>query len=275
MGSVSSHRARLGRGECTTSEAACWEARRIFLAAASQVAPSTYWSLFPDRMDDATRRALGKRWKGDPEGMAASENAWYERSTQEYQARWNDDPEATIAAWQARWNLRDAWLADVARQTLRARFRYHARGRTLLIGVNGPPPGLFVTPTCRNVHAGRLLGLPLDDLYWNPSDETRADARSRLIRAVDAELDRVEADVAGSPAPRKSPEHFDWLARYQVLGVSGLSIARTLPTRNPDTIPEQAARRVQKAIVVTARLIGLSLRHDPYRGLTHTANIGA
>lgn len=70
---------------------------------------------------------------------------------------------------------------------------------------------------------------------WHPLYETRKEAKDRLMRAFEAVLDLYLAkqveDLKSSPAfqknsPKLNLEHFDWLATYQVEGLSLSKIAQ-------------------------------------------------
>jgi hypothetical protein len=63
---------------------------------------------------------------------------------------------------------------------------------------------------------------------WDPLQETRDDCIKRVLKQVrdelETQLDQAQAlyeKVVGfQPAPRvKAEEHFDWLARFQILGL--------------------------------------------------------
>jgi len=233
MTRVPNRRVRLGRGQVTSRETELWEARRMFFRAVHAVSPQAYWSLFPDEPGDAAFKA--------------------------YRDRWGDDPAAMIRDWQVRWNLTDAWCADVAGNTLRARLKPHVNGLTTLIGINGPAPDWFVTPRFDGSGAFGLLHIPLVELCWNQGTETRKYVRDRLIDIIDAELDRVAAETSMPRTREKTPEHFVWLAKSRVLREHPQSIAETIIDA-PDAPYVHAVHRkrtVEKGIKDTANLIGL------------------
>lgn len=216
---------RLGRGQVTMGDAGTWEARRAFLRAVYCVSPDTYWSLFPGESNDAAYQA--------------------------WQERWGDDPEVMILDWQKCWHLRDPWLADVARDTLRVRLKWYVQGVTHVMGEDW-----FVTPRFRNTGTLSLIGFPLNELYWDRGTETRKYVRDRLISLLHAELDRVEAETSVPKTRTKSPEHFGWLARYQVLEESKEQIAESV---------EQDRSVVGRAVNGVAEMIGVTQR-QPKRG---------
>jgi hypothetical protein len=66
---------------------------------------------------------------------------------------------------------------------------------------------------------------------WSPDGETRAHARQRILTAVDEYLDQVEKQVRQDgwrPSPTKAEieSHVEWLALYQIDGISHSEIAR-------------------------------------------------
>ncbi len=224
MARVANRRIRLGRGQVTSADVTIWEARRLFLRAVFRVSPETYWSLFPDGPGDA--------------------------AVAEWRARWNDDLPAMVARWQEYWNLTDQWCADVAVNTLRSRLGAHTRGCTALWNRDR-----FVIPKPHPGASGGILALPIADLYWNPEIETHKEARARLHALIDAELDRLE-NVAIPLTRPKSPDHFVWLARNQVVRESKELIA--------DTTGRDRSQ-VGRAVSELAGLIGLKER-EPKRG---------
>lgn len=236
MARVTNPHIRLGRGQVTNAHDSIWEARRAFLRAVHDVEPAVFRFLFPA---DSGQDALDA-----------------------YRRQWNDDPNAMIAAWQSRWHLYNPWLAEVARNTLRANLKRHVQGVPVRLSRDA-----FVTPHARDKGAGAALGIPGYEWYWNRARETRQSVEERLIAAIKAELDRVELETTMPKPGRKSPEHFTWLARYQVLEETGQGITSTLPDKHPEKFRgvEERARAVQMAIIRTKDLIGLTLRDDPYR----------
>lgn len=235
MAKITNPRVRLGRGQRTSGDALLWEARRAFLAAVCTVSPETYWSLFP----------------GEP--TAAAVRAWRDR--------WENDPGAMIRDWQDDWNLTDQWVADVAANTVRHRFRRLADGVTFAWGIrwSDPEPDYFVTPHVKVPGGFGLLSIPINELFWDQERETRKFVRDRLIAIIDDELTRVESESVLVPVKTKSPEHFVWLARNHVLRKPARSMAIDL-INDPDATLEDIAYRarpIQKAIVDTAKLIGL------------------
>jgi hypothetical protein len=215
-------RLRFGDGSLNSEEAMLWEARAAFLAAVYQVQPATYWSLFPVE-------------PGEP-------------AYQVWRTRWDDDPRALVEWWQAKWHLTDGWLAEVAVNTLRSRLRQFVEGQTHVMpaaesgGTNERWTSPFAIPKLRHDHAaGHAFWLPEVNLHWNPTTETRHEVLSRLMAAIDVELDRIESisSQGRRTTVTSTPEHFYWLARFQdgdesktrlaaALGMSRGSVGRTI-----------------------------------------------
>lgn len=232
MTSAKHPRLRLGRGDYTRDEEQTWAARRAFLKAVYAVSSDTYWSLFPDGPGD--------------EALAA----WH--------ARYTGDIEAMIAAWQKHWHLNetkkttDAWLTDVARNTLRQQLKWHVEGTTYFWGIDR-----FATPQPRgSLHADPFIRLSDIDLYWNPAAELWEHAEQRILAALRSERDRIAANVTSSRTRTKEPEHFIWLARYQVRKENKEDIAASVGV---------ALSSVVRGVNTTAKFIELELR-QPKRG---------
>lgn len=102
-------------------------------------------------------------------------------------------------------------------------------------------------------------------LDWDPLIESRADAEARLSAEVLEELkkamDRIEQSFqhagAASPQVKRRVEHFDWLARYQVLKESVSSIARDPRLASGASVDRKTVR---SAVQSTAALISVKLR---------------
>ncbi len=96
----------------------------------------------------------------------------------------------------------------------------------------------------------------LPELDWNPFEHARAD----MERSYGEYLDLVESTYrqAGyvSVPEKRTPEHFIWLAAYQVLGYSISGIADAI---------DESRQRVQSGVKKLAREIDLKLR-GPARG---------
>lgn len=234
-------RIHLGRGQVTSRDAATWEARRWFFRAVYAVSPETYWSLFPEEPGETALRA--------------------------YRDQWRDSPYAMICAWQDQWNLPDPWAGEVAWLTIQTRLRWFVKGLTAISGINGATADWFVTPRTRTPDAFGLIGIEAAQLSYNPTNETRPEFWQWLHALIDPQLQSIEDAAALTTTKTKTPKHFLWLARYQVLKEHARPIAATL-IDDPDVTHVDItykARAVQDAIVNTAELIGLELRDDPYR----------
>ena len=117
---------------------------------------------------------------------------------------------------------------------------------------------LFAGPPFLDDATARLCDDPLNSPWWDPTEESRLDARRRILAWVDWRLDQIEeaARAAGAvppPVKRTGDDHFRWLARYHVKGESFAAIARDV---------NRTRQTIAGAIHDTAALIGLSL-HEP------------
>ena len=161
-----------------------------------------------------------------------------------------DALESALGAWQSRWNLNDAWVREIVLQTF-TDWRFF-RGR---VGAEWCGSGTAVP-----ANWPRFTSAP-----WYP-DVSREDferativALRRWIGAVERER-RERASKWGAKSEEsdeldiRSPEHLDWLARYQV-GREGMGdIWRSLQSDS------RTRRAVEQAIQRSAEGIGLTLR---------------
>jgi hypothetical protein len=144
----------------------------------------------------------------------------------------------TAAAWVKRWHLLDEWCARMAEE-------FFVLGNAFYL----PPRS-----TGRSFRFERPF-------YWHRGTSTRAAAEA-AARAVfeytmrdsfDNEERQARAEGL-EKAPKRNPEHYRWLARYQCKGESTVSIWKSL---NGDRRTYEA---VKKAIRETAVEIGLTRR---------------
>jgi hypothetical protein len=109
--------------------------------------------------------------------------------------------------------------------------------------------------------------IKLPELGWNPygpalsvpgavEGETRADCRERIMRRIEAELDRIERAArrrGAQPCPAKrDSQHFEWCVRFQVNREPIRSMAASL----------EHERTIRAAIADVLGLIGLDKRRD-------------
>ncbi len=149
--------------------------------------------------------------------------------------------EGPLRDWAKRWNLTDLWLFRVARRTAYAwRKESRLRGRCWSYIVVFRKPQFPFPPR------------------WDPVLETENDWRARV--------DAYAAGLKGIPGIERAPikrtlEHFEWLARYQVEKWTQAGIAQYYQDENgqPD-IPG-----VSRALKETAKLVGVTLRQAPGR----------
>jgi hypothetical protein len=108
-------------------------------------------------------------------------------------------------------------------------------------------------------------GSKLSLIPWQPERETKEQASARLYRAIDRHLvaveERVKAEGLKRTPERRSPEHFLWLAGYQVSGWSQNRIAEAVGV-------DGAA--VVRAINTLAKTVGLTLRSPNGNDRTQT-----
>lgn len=153
-----------------------------------------------------------------------------------------------LLLWQLRYHLTDPWCGDVV-------FDLAFLGR---LGDKCIAPKL--DPSQLKQEYG-LTPLRFELRTWDFTDSTRetfeAQARAAFEQALHDYCDDAERkarDLNFERVPEKrNPEHFRWLARYQVKGESAGDIWRSL---NGDS---RSRRAVEKAIRDTASDIGLTL----------------
>lgn len=174
--------------------------------------------------------------------------------------------------WDSRWNLYSAWSQMLAALTICEA----ATRRTQ----HEPLPSSFIFRERLILYHTELADTPITASNlsvrikdaWNPRKEIRNDARQRILRLVEAELDRIEAAVAAvsEPTPTKiRPVHFEWLARYQLNGESYQDIARNPGYNSRKKLMRQS---VTDAIESTAELVGLELRYHGLGGRPRTTS---
>jgi hypothetical protein len=133
-----------------------------------------------------------------------------------------DDSEALVK-WATRWNLTDCWCLALALDTV----RWYAR----------EPKAEGWEFEGKGTYAGffpfAIEPLQLEPFYFDPTWRRREGFKrfvlDRVAKALDGYCDRIELDALAAGlkrVPRKREiEHFDWLAQYQLKGISFQSIA--------------------------------------------------
>jgi len=171
---------------------------------------------------------------------------------------------ANVKAWARAWHLKDRWCENIALHCLlhlcyKVATEQSAVAQAIGITWSGPapdemPPALTLSP------AFSFLILP----GWDVLSRTRADfeveARGGFEKALKqyCECRVTEAQKRGlEKVPEKRTlEHYDWLARYQVKGESCATIWHNLPLGEK----RSSRRAVEKAIHMVAAEIELTLR---------------
>lgn len=282
--SVRQHIVRLGRGELDDGRhrfetlAAAWT---IYLQVAAKTEPCVISSLLTDEAFEAERRTREFResWVHKPEC-----------SNMPVRPEPDDPLECFIQAWCTSWGFQ-YYFAHIPAINLIVEVR-HAReeGR--------PEPETFTCDTNGNPTDGRslfhiwsfairdgkkeLLGqgdrvsLILPDLRWEPTTETVSGALDRLMGEIRPIVrDHLHAMRDGYIAHGYQPvhakddtQHFEWLARYQILR-----------ERKPDIAHAEGVseRHVRRELESAARLLGIHIRPPkrgrPRRKTGHTVKI--
>lgn len=165
--------------------------------------------------------------------------------TQIRRSQWRetwDDLLAGVRAWQVRWHLLDSWCWDAAIYTIADGGQWRLPGHWLRL--LHPEPQVFVY-----------------DLRHERVDDIIARLRARLM------TEKAEYEAAGFEVPpiKENPNHFLWLARFQIGEETPPAIAGEY--YDPKTVYDGIRR--------TAQLIGLTLRAAPRgRPRKHLKNSG-
>lgn len=157
-----------------------------------------------------------------------------------------------LQRWGAKHNLYDRWILEVAIATVQDWSRMvlapgaepgHREWKLPSIAFYVPPPFQFES--------------------WDPTSELWTGYRERLLKALRIYERQVKAKY---PNWKKSAvrelDHFDWLVRYQVLGMSFLQISKLPEYKQfyPDTAADAPKKRIQAGVKDKAKRIGLTLR---------------
>ena len=126
------------------------------------------------------------------------------------------------------------------------------------------------------IGSGAKVTVEVPELTWNPLEEMLPEALTRIVASIEpivrSELNRVRDEyIADGYQPvhaKDDTQHFEWLARYQILGETKRDIARA------EGVSE---RHVRRELELTARLLGIHLRPQrpgrPRRKTGHTIKI--
>lgn len=175
-----------------------------------------------------------------------------------------------IRAWCERWKFRAEWAEEPASETLRAASQAQREGRPLptaldVSSLTDDPPGTLLLTLATTSR----LTLDLPSFTWSPTSETFEDAKARIMGTIDAavteELERIRQDhlQQGYTAGRskRSPIHFEWLARAWLLGESVDIIVNGLTDGDA-----RDSRTVQRGIADARAALGLPVRPRSWRG---------
>lgn len=179
---------------------------------------------------------------------------------------------AAVEAWARRFHLEDnVWAA--VRLLLRAYISWELREGIYEPGMT-PDPDLAALPWIEVQHAIRLGLEEVNAIVpwaprpgpepqnmtlsgWDSTAETWADYRTRTEAAFAAWMKRqatwAEQDPTLAPTPVSyTPEHYRWLARWQLLGESHNDIASRLNGVGRETVARQC-RRTAKVVALRRR----------------------
>lgn len=185
-----------------------------------------------------------------------------------------------LLAWSERFNLREAWLLDVALDNLRLWSKHPRTARFLSVAAWSFDSRRWQFPTEdeRRVVVAAGDGITVT-VEWNPLKESWEDLKRKLrklrgllgsrerevedhFRRVLESLEQrgyikppVKRNRSGSPLL-----HFEWLAMYQVKGMDYEEIAQAYTDADPSGERAITTDAVRKAVEETAKLVGLQLR---------------
>jgi hypothetical protein len=194
-----------------------------------------------------------------------------------------------IKSWALRWHLTDEWCIDIGLSVLLiVRHCFSLVTRHFGAVANSPEDSALTLSfhdivkldgwlaeqardgAVPSFHKDLTTGLvqasfPFEHPAWDPTMDTRTEfeksAKDLFQKSLGAYCDLVEAAAIDQglrkTRSKRTPEHYRWLARFQVKGESPADIWRSLPTGD-----SRSRRAVEKAIQEAARDIGLTLRED-------------
>jgi hypothetical protein len=202
-----------------------------------------------------------------------------------------------VCDWSKAHHLTDEWLLDTALHSLyrgylkeerakngfeRKPFAFHYKGPK--DGCPAVLPDEFVRGTTKDGRPRMILErgiypngftFSFTDIGWIPTDQSKKEfeifldeqfelTKQRFFELVTRELERHRLE---KPASKRNLKHFDWLAAFQVLGLSPQEITdqETRETHDGKKVKALDGDTVPKALVATAKLIGLTPRVDIVR----------
>jgi hypothetical protein len=154
--------------------------------------------------------------------------------------RWGIPVDSDLEWWMARYNITAPWVREVALWTLQA----WCVEPELQFERPFIQPFRYATAALERERTISFKYAPA----WEPTVETRAQARARVIRDFEHDLDVQLDDIESKATSRgfvpmkvkRESEHFDWAVRVQVGRESRASVARSVP-RSPDAVKEAVA----------------------------------
>lgn len=269
---------RFGGGELIEDDGNTHIERHIawthYLLAAAQIQPEIITCLLTEDGFEALRKTRERRenWVHKPE--------WSDMPVPPSP----DDPlNRFIRAWCDRWGFFEYFARTPANNLLVEAARLRAEGKpkpeTFTCDCAGVPldpderkpwqrsavicrvqdPLIGRWKTISGIGSGAKWSLNVPELTWNPREELRSAALARIMPAIESivacDLDRIRSEYMADgykPVPSKrAPEHFEWVARYQLLHEDKEEIARSEGYHE---------RHVRREIIETARLLGIALR---------------
>ena len=182
--------------------------------------------------------------------------------------RWQHDSsdlKSVVREWCKQWHFTitgkddGVWLLDVVRNTAKRMYRQQ---------LNGDPADLqWEYPTASYPKPKPVaLSPPTPDRPWlettwlaPPDYQPWRETREQYLQRVDTYTAKVEAASGWTTPPEKrAMVHFDWLARFQVAGLSCPAIANS--SKDSKGLDEDL---VAKGVKATAALVGLQRRATP------------
>jgi hypothetical protein len=154
--------------------------------------------------------------------------------------QWASPVDSHVEWWMANYNITSAWVREVVAWTLQA----WCVEPELQFERPFVRPFQYATAALERERAISFIYTPA----WDPTVETRAQARARVIRDFEQYLDIQLDDIESKATSRgfvpmkvkRESEHFDWAVRVQVGRESRASVARSVP-RSPDAVKEAVA----------------------------------
>ena len=161
-----------------------------------------------------------------------------------------------IEAWGQRFKLTDPWLHEAATVTLHQWPTDPASAGALRWADLPTKPSQILPPAEPLKFEAQGWFVERED--WTEFKKRATHTFNQHLKTYKADMDAKLEGIGFRPAPKlREPDHFEWLALYQVLGLSPRQIATTLIENGGRDINENG---VLRAIHRKAKLIGLTLR---------------